>query len=309
MSGSTWESSPTCARSSGNEIVDHGPQFDAGFDGAEELLRAWCGGLTPDPDLTVSAWADKHRVLSSRGASEAGPWRTSRTPYLTRDHGRAVAVASVPAGRVHERFAGRRDRERRQLDRLRHSPRAGADAGGAAVGGAGQALLAAAHRSADRGKPGLKAEGGAVPIQGLRQHGAVEGVPRRHPGDDRRQHVRSVCARCRCATCSSTRSTPIRRRPTTRAIRWRSPKPGRGPSPGGARCSSPRRRRSRGCRGSSGNTRPRISGGSSCRARTAARSSISSSSGCAGRRASRRRRPITARAASSRSPSITRHRC
>ncbi|MGA7427684.1 MAG: phage terminase large subunit family protein, partial [Rhodoplanes sp.] len=82
MSGSTWESSPTCAWSSGNEIVDHGPQFDAVFDGAEELLRAWCGGLTPDPDLTVSAWADKHRVLSSRGASEAGPWRTSRTPYL-----------------------------------------------------------------------------------------------------------------------------------------------------------------------------------------------------------------------------------
>ena len=82
MSGSTWESSPTCARSSDNEIVDHGRQFDAGFDGAEDLLRAWGDGLTPDPDLTVSAWADKHRVLSSRGASEAGPWRTSRTPYI-----------------------------------------------------------------------------------------------------------------------------------------------------------------------------------------------------------------------------------
>src|SRR5512132_3841507 len=37
---------------------------------------------SPDPDLTVSAWADKHRVLSSRGANEAGPWRTNRTPYL-----------------------------------------------------------------------------------------------------------------------------------------------------------------------------------------------------------------------------------
>ena len=82
MSGSTWESSPTFAPSSSNELVDDRPQVELGFDGAEELLRAWCGGLTPDPDLTVSAWADKHRVLSSRGASEAGPWRTSRTPYL-----------------------------------------------------------------------------------------------------------------------------------------------------------------------------------------------------------------------------------
>ena len=72
---------------------------------------------------------------------------------------------------------------------------------------------------------------------------------------------------------------------------------GRGRSRGGARCSSPRRRRSRGCRASSGNTRPRISGATSCRARTAARRSISSSSGCAGRRASRRRRPTSARAA------------
>ena len=62
--------------------MDHGPHFDLGFDGAEDLLRAWGDGLTPDPDLTVSAWADTHRVLSPRGANEAGPWRTSRTPYL-----------------------------------------------------------------------------------------------------------------------------------------------------------------------------------------------------------------------------------
>lgn len=52
------------------------------FDGADDLLRAWREGLTPDPDLVVSAWADRHRVLSPRGANEAGPWRTSRTPYL-----------------------------------------------------------------------------------------------------------------------------------------------------------------------------------------------------------------------------------
>jgi phage terminase large subunit GpA-like protein len=56
--------------------------IDPGFDGAEDLLRAWRDGLRPDPDLTVSAWADRHRILSPRGANEAGPWRTSRTPYL-----------------------------------------------------------------------------------------------------------------------------------------------------------------------------------------------------------------------------------
>jgi hypothetical protein len=67
----------------GPESVDHGRQIDLAFDGAEDLLRAWRDGLTPDPDLTVSAWADRHRILSPRGANEAGPWRTSRTPYYT----------------------------------------------------------------------------------------------------------------------------------------------------------------------------------------------------------------------------------
>ena len=70
MSGSTSGRSARSGPTSADGI-------DLGFDGAEELLRAWRDGLTPDPDLTVSAWADKHRVLSSRGASEAGPWRTA----------------------------------------------------------------------------------------------------------------------------------------------------------------------------------------------------------------------------------------
>ena len=75
MSGSTWASWRNSGPSSGDRI-------DLAFDGSEDLLRAWREGLTPDPDLTVSAWADKHRILSPRGANEAGPWRTSRTPYL-----------------------------------------------------------------------------------------------------------------------------------------------------------------------------------------------------------------------------------
>ena len=52
------------------------------YDGAAAIATAWADGLRPDPSLTVSAWADRHRVLSPRGANEAGPWRTARTPYL-----------------------------------------------------------------------------------------------------------------------------------------------------------------------------------------------------------------------------------
>ena len=30
----------------------------------------------------MSAWAEQHRVLSTRASSEPGPWRTARAPYL-----------------------------------------------------------------------------------------------------------------------------------------------------------------------------------------------------------------------------------
>ena len=49
---------------------------------AEVYDEAFCQGLKPDPLLTVSEWADNHRMLSSVASSEPGPWRTSRTPYL-----------------------------------------------------------------------------------------------------------------------------------------------------------------------------------------------------------------------------------
>lgn len=38
--------------------------------------------FAPPSDLTVSEWADKHRVLSEGTSPEPGPWRTSRVPYL-----------------------------------------------------------------------------------------------------------------------------------------------------------------------------------------------------------------------------------
>ncbi|MCB1372461.1 MAG: phage terminase large subunit family protein, partial [Rhodobacteraceae bacterium] len=74
MSGPTSTNSPR-----GGSISDDG--FFA-FDGAEALLRAWGGGLKPDPLLTVSEWADRYRMLSSRAAAEPGRYRTKRTPYM-----------------------------------------------------------------------------------------------------------------------------------------------------------------------------------------------------------------------------------
>ena len=63
-----------------DDTDDH--RLDLSFDGAEDILCAWSRGIRPDPDLTVSEWADKHRWLSSRAAAEPGRYRTARTPYL-----------------------------------------------------------------------------------------------------------------------------------------------------------------------------------------------------------------------------------
>jgi phage terminase large subunit GpA-like protein len=46
------------------------------------ILRGYSEGLRPEPRLTVSEWADKHRKLPQKSSAEPGPWRTSRTPYL-----------------------------------------------------------------------------------------------------------------------------------------------------------------------------------------------------------------------------------
>tara|TARA_B100001996_G_scaffold382832_2_gene375891 strand:- start:185 stop:2062 length:1878 start_codon:yes stop_codon:yes gene_type:complete len=44
--------------------------------------KGFLDGIIPPKPMTVSEWSDKHRLLSSKGSSEPGPWRTSRTPYL-----------------------------------------------------------------------------------------------------------------------------------------------------------------------------------------------------------------------------------
>lgn len=38
--------------------------------------------VRPRPVTRVSDWADQYRILSSKGSSEPGRWKTSRTPYL-----------------------------------------------------------------------------------------------------------------------------------------------------------------------------------------------------------------------------------
>src|SRR5262245_48568253 len=45
----------------------------------------------PPPSLTVSEWADEHRMLSSEASAEPGQWRTSRVPYM-----RAIMDALSP---------------------------------------------------------------------------------------------------------------------------------------------------------------------------------------------------------------------
>lgn len=70
------------------------PKTVDGYADAERFVfEAGFRGLAPDKRLTVSEWADAHRVLTSAGSAEPGPWRTDRTPYL-RDIMDALSVSS-----------------------------------------------------------------------------------------------------------------------------------------------------------------------------------------------------------------------
>lgn len=73
MSEATSLSSPNSEPNSGDLFT---------FEGADDIDRAWREGLRPDPALTVSEWADRHRLLSPRASAEPGRYRTDRTPYI-----------------------------------------------------------------------------------------------------------------------------------------------------------------------------------------------------------------------------------
>ncbi|MCB1381252.1 MAG: phage terminase large subunit family protein, partial [Alphaproteobacteria bacterium] len=85
MSAPISTSSSASGRSSA-EVADPGP-----FEGADRIVHSWRQGLKPDPHLTVSEWADRHRILASRASAEPGRYRTSRTPYM-----RAIMDALSP---------------------------------------------------------------------------------------------------------------------------------------------------------------------------------------------------------------------
>ena len=58
------------------------------------LEDAVCSALKPPPKLSVSAWADRYRQLSSESSAEAGKWSTSRAEYQ-RGMMDAVSDASI----------------------------------------------------------------------------------------------------------------------------------------------------------------------------------------------------------------------
>ena len=52
------------------------------MNGHAVMIQSAASACRPRRRLSVSEWADAHRVLSSKASSESGPWRTKRTPYL-----------------------------------------------------------------------------------------------------------------------------------------------------------------------------------------------------------------------------------
>lgn len=63
-------------------IAEYLPTVVEPSEDAEFIYDAAMSSLAPDPPWTVSEWADRNRVLSTKSSAEAGAWRTSRTPYL-----------------------------------------------------------------------------------------------------------------------------------------------------------------------------------------------------------------------------------
>ncbi|MEI7636159.1 MAG: phage terminase large subunit family protein [Syntrophus sp. (in: bacteria)] len=72
-------------------VIDHV------IDGAMIYHEAFNNGLRPDQDLTVTEWADTHRMLPKKSSAEPGKYRSSRTPYV-----REIMDALSPSSRVSE---------------------------------------------------------------------------------------------------------------------------------------------------------------------------------------------------------------
>jgi len=48
----------------------------------QSVRKAWADALRPEEPITACEWADRHRRLSGKAASEPGPYRSARTPYV-----------------------------------------------------------------------------------------------------------------------------------------------------------------------------------------------------------------------------------
>ena len=46
-----------------------------------DLLARCAAVLKPPPELTLSQWADRYRVLSAESSAEPGRWHTDKAPY------------------------------------------------------------------------------------------------------------------------------------------------------------------------------------------------------------------------------------
>lgn len=50
--------------------------------GVEECLGSWVEGLRPPPELTLSEWASRYRIMSGKASAQKGRWRTDTAPFL-----------------------------------------------------------------------------------------------------------------------------------------------------------------------------------------------------------------------------------
>lgn len=57
-------------------------QAEEAYDGDHLIEDALREGVRPDPVISVSEWADRYRILSTKIAAEAGPYRTGRVPFM-----------------------------------------------------------------------------------------------------------------------------------------------------------------------------------------------------------------------------------
>ena len=49
--------------------------------GTLDVLARCAAVLKPPPELTLSQWADRYRVLSAESSAEPGRWHTDKAPY------------------------------------------------------------------------------------------------------------------------------------------------------------------------------------------------------------------------------------